>query len=95
MKSGERVQVPRAQRFPLGIPLYYRKGDMPDWHVCKTTNMSRTGILFQTDETIPINSILDIRVQFPKMATLFCKGSVVRSQESEYAVSIYHCNLRK
>jgi hypothetical protein len=89
----EQVQVPRAQRFPFQIPLHYRRSGTPEWHACETVNISRTGILFQTDETLPINSNLDIRVQFPSEVTLSCQGSVVRASESACAVHMRHSQI--
>jgi hypothetical protein len=92
MRASEPIQIPRAQRFPIRIPLQYRKNDLPDWHDCKTVDISRTGILFQTDQTLAINTALEIRVQFPSSVTLSCQGSVVRTPDSACAIRIHHCH---
>ena len=94
MTSGGQAHVPRAQRFPFRIPIYYRRSNTPAWHECKTVNISRTGILFQIEETLPIHSALDIRVQFPSV-TLSCQGSVVRTFESACAVRIRHSQISR
>jgi hypothetical protein len=93
MKTGVQAQTPRAERFPFQIPLHYRQANLEDWHECKTVNISRTGILFQTDQTIASNSLLDIRVQFPASMTLSCQGSVVRTTDSACAVRIHHYRI--
>jgi hypothetical protein len=83
----------RAQRFPLSIPLQYRKSGVLYWQDGKTINISRTGILFQADETIPADFVLDIRVHLPRDAILKCQGPVVRTEESAIAVHIHRYQL--
>jgi hypothetical protein len=83
----------RAQRFPLTVPLHYRKSGMPHWIDAQTVNISRTGILFRTDETIPSSSVLDVRVDFPAHSTLECRCTVVRTDASLIAVQIQRHNL--
>jgi hypothetical protein len=89
----KRHQVSRAQRFPLRIHLQYRKSNMPDWHQCKTVNISRTGILFRTNDRLEVNSLLEIQVLFPREVRLACHGSVVRTLDSACAVRIHNCHL--
>jgi hypothetical protein len=85
---------PRAHRFPIRVPLHYRKSGMEYWQDGKTINISRTGILFQADETIPTDSVLDIQVSLPLKATLSCQCSVVRAaEESALAVRIHRYHL--
>jgi hypothetical protein len=95
MPSPKQAQAPRAQRFPFCLPLHYHIIDAPNWHTGKTVNISRTGILFQTDESLPISSTLDIRVQFPSAMTLTCQGFVVRTLESACAVFISRSQLSR
>jgi hypothetical protein len=85
--------TPRAQRFPLDFPLHYRKSGVQYWQDGRTINMSRTGILFYADERIPSESVLDIRINFPLKATLVCQGSIVRTEESMFAVRIHRYHL--
>ena len=93
MTQNEPVLAPRAQRFPFRVPLNYRMNDDAGWRTCKTVNISRTGILFRTTDTIPPSAALDIRVHFPLSKILCCHGTVVRTQKSDYAVRIYHCQF--
>jgi hypothetical protein len=85
--------VDRAQRFPLNVQLLFRKSGMTYWQDGKTVNISRTGILFQTDETLPKDSVLDLRVNLPLKVTLSCQGTIVRSEESKCAVHIHRHRL--
>ena len=41
----------RAQRFQLHLPLRYRRLGEKQWHEGTTENISRSGMLFQADET--------------------------------------------
>jgi hypothetical protein len=84
----------RAQRFPLRVPLHYQKSGMTHWNEGRTLNISCTGILFQADESLPQNTMLDIRVDFPSRVTLSCQASVVRAEDYALAVRIhrYHLN---
>jgi hypothetical protein len=85
--------VARAHRSPLKIPLHYRKSGMDQWLDGRTINISRTGILFRAEESIPPNSVLDILVEFPSRAALTCQGTVVRTERSASAVRIHHCGI--
>ncbi len=87
------VHVNRAQRFPIHIPLHYRKSGMQYWQAGKIVNISRTGILFHADEGIPPESVLDMRISFPLKLTLSCQGSIVRAQEPLFAVRIHRYHL--
>ena len=66
---------------------------MPHWSDGKSINISRTGILVRSDELPAASSILEIRVDLPKDATLECRGTVVRNDESAFAVRIRNCHL--
>jgi hypothetical protein len=39
--------APRAQRYPLHIPLKYRPSGTPNWWEGRTENISRSGVLFE------------------------------------------------
>lgn len=77
----------RAQRFQLHLPLRYRRLGETQWHVGKTENISRSGLLFQTDDVLQPNSQLEINLVLPaEIAGLagtevVCRGEVVRTVE--------------
>jgi hypothetical protein len=63
--------------------LRYRESGTIPWLKGSTVNISRTGILFQTEQDIPLHTALEMRIEilpFSKM-TLACRGPVVRKQD--------------
>jgi hypothetical protein len=72
----------RATRFPLKLLLRYRESGTIPWHTSYTENISRTGILFRAGQDIPIQTALEIHIEFPMFLnlTLICRGPVVRNQ---------------
>jgi len=94
--------VYRSERYALKVPLRYRKGGAPDWHEGSTINISRTGILFCTDQIVPPNLMLEINVELPRNVILSCQGAVVRNEPpathdgaAALAVSIQNCRLTR
>ena len=82
--------VARAQRFPLQFPLCFRETGEAHWMEGTTLNVSRTGMLFRSDEAIPVNSQLDIRMKLLPKLMLSCQGAVVvRSDKSTSAVKFH------
>jgi PAS domain S-box-containing protein len=75
----------RAQRFSLHLPLKYRRLGETQWHVGTTENISRSGLLFQADDVLQPNSVLEINLVLPaEIAGLsgtevVCRGEVVRT----------------
>jgi len=79
----------RAQRFQLHLPLRYRRLGETQWHVGTTENISRSGLLFNTDDLVQPNSQLEINLVLPaEIAGLsgtevVCRGEVVRTIEGK------------
>ena len=77
----------RAQRFQLHLPLRYRRLGEKEWHVGTTENISRSGMLFQADETLQPNAQLEINLVLPQeiaglsATEVVCRGEVVRTVE--------------
>jgi hypothetical protein len=77
----------RAQRFQLHLPLKYRRLGETQWHVGTTENISRSGLLFQADDSVQPNAVLEINLVLPaEIAGLsgtevVCRGEVVRTVE--------------
>lgn len=77
----------RAQRFQLHLPLRYRRLGETQWHVGTTENISRSGLLFHTDDLLQPNCQLEINLVLPaEIAGLsgtevVCRGEVVRTIE--------------
>jgi PAS domain S-box-containing protein len=79
----------RAQRFALHLPLRYRRLGETQWHVGTTENISRSGLLFQADDVLQPNSVLEINLVLPaEIAGLsgtevVCRGEVVRTVDRQ------------
>jgi PAS domain S-box-containing protein len=82
------LPVSRAQRFQLHLPLKYRRLDEEKWHDGETKNISRSGLLFQAEDLLQPNVILEINLVLPaeiaglSPTEVICKGEIVRTIES-------------
>jgi PAS domain S-box-containing protein len=79
----------RAQRFNLHLPMKYRLLGEPDWRRGTTENISRSGLLFRAEQSIPASAQLEINLVLPAeiaglaAAEVVCRGEVVRSVDAE------------
>jgi PAS domain S-box-containing protein len=77
----------RAQRFQLHLPLRYRRLGEDAWHQGETENISRSGMLFQAEETLQPTAQLEISLVLPaeiaglSATEVVCRGEVVRTVE--------------
>jgi hypothetical protein len=78
----------RAPRYPLRIPLRYRSSSDPQWREGHTENISRSGVLFRTDRSMPLQTPIEMLLALPveiagggTAATVICRGRVVRTEE--------------
>ncbi|MGD0566789.1 MAG: ATP-binding protein [Candidatus Sulfotelmatobacter sp.] len=86
-----RGQLPssRAQRFQLHLPLKYRRLDEKNWHDGETRNISRSGLLFQAEDLLQPNVVLEINLVLPaeiaglSPTEVVCKGEVVRTVQPD------------
>jgi PAS domain S-box-containing protein len=75
----------RATRFDLHLPLKYRQVGESGWREGTTENISRSGMLFQAEESIAPNAQLEINLVLPAeiaglaAAEVVCRGEVVRT----------------
>jgi PAS domain S-box-containing protein len=75
----------RAQRFQLQLPLKYRRLDEENWHTGETRNISRSGLLFEAEDVLQPNVVLEINLVLPaeiaglSPTEVICKGEVVRT----------------
>jgi len=75
----------RAQRFQLHLPLKYRRIDEKNWHDGETRNISRSGLLFQSEDILQPNVVLEINLVLPaeiaglSPTEVVCRGEVVRT----------------
>jgi PAS domain S-box-containing protein len=84
----QQLPLSRAQRFQLHLPLKYRRLDEEKWHDGETRNISRSGLLFQAEDLLQPNVILEINLVLPaeiaglSPTEVVCRGEVVRTVES-------------
>ena len=85
----DRVPRFRAQRFNLHLPLRYRRVGELGWRKGTTSNISRSGLLFDAEEVLQPNVQLEINLVLPaeiaglSPTEVVCKGEVVRSVQTE------------
>jgi PAS domain S-box-containing protein len=84
-KATQQLPLSRAQRFHLHLPLKYRRLDEEKWHDGETRNISRSGLLFQAEDLLQPNVILEINLVLPaeiaglSPTEVVCRGEVVRT----------------
>jgi|WetSurMetagenome_2_1015567.scaffolds.fasta_scaffold628160_1 hypothetical protein len=77
---------PRANRFSIQTPLRYRISGETDWSVGVTTNISRSGVLFQAKRELEPNMQIEMQIHFRGQITgsgpvnLISRGLVVRTE---------------
>ena len=75
----------RASRFPLHLSVRYRRVGDPQWHEGKTENISRSGVLFRAEDSMQVDTDVEIRLALPVAAPnsgppeVSCRGRVVRT----------------
>ena len=85
----QQLPLSRAQRFQLNLPLKYRRLDEENWHDGKTQNISRSGLLFQAEDFLQPNVILEINLVLPteiaglSQTEVVCRGEVVRTVQTD------------
>jgi len=79
---------PRAPRFTLQLPVHYRLPGETLWRHGTTENISRSGVLFHTDQPLEPNARLEFSVElltdvFGMAATeILCRGEIVRQVDA-------------
>jgi hypothetical protein len=80
--------VSRATRYAIQMPIRFREGGTAEWREGVTVNISRTGILFQSEVNLPPRTLLEMQVILPfeivgePKANVLCWGPVVRKDSS-------------
>jgi hypothetical protein len=75
----------RASRFPLHLPVRYRRIGDPQWHEGRTENISRSGVLFRAEDLMQVDTSIEIRLALAVTAPgsespeIACRGRVVRT----------------
>ena len=72
----------RAQRFTVHVPMRYRSVGEAQWRDGRIENISRTGVLFLTEQALAVDTQLEMSFVLPlgrATAGLVCRGRVVRA----------------
>jgi PAS domain S-box-containing protein len=83
--AAQQLPLSRAQRFQLQLPLKYRRLGEERWHEGQTRNISRSGLLFQAEDPLQPNVVLEINLVLPSEIAglspteVVCRGEVVRT----------------
>jgi len=75
--------IPRAPRYRVGISLRYRPIGEAVWRDAKSENISRTGVLFQSNAPLSRDTLIELMLEMPaEMASstgmLIRRGRIVR-----------------
>ena len=73
----------RAHRYPLELPLRYRSLGDQSWSTGTTANISRSGVLFQGEKPLGIDTEIEIGITLPSngsSADIVGRGRVVRAE---------------
>ena len=72
----------RAPRVSFDLPMRYRVLGEARWHDGRTENISRSGILFRTEEIVDVDARVEMRFVLPLVPpppAIFCRGRIVRT----------------
>lgn len=72
----------RARRFALHLSLRYRSIGAAQWCEGRIENISRSGVLFSTDQPLAVDTPLEMRFVLPLIDAppgVVCRGRIVRS----------------
>jgi hypothetical protein len=75
----------RASRVPITLTLRYRPGGEVGWSEGKTINISRSGVLFAADESLEVDTPVEMNFDLPLEVggapgtEVTCRGHVVRT----------------
>jgi hypothetical protein len=81
--QNEFTRAPRAQRYAVQMPLRCRPVGHAQWLTGSTENISRTGVLFRSEQRMDVDTkleiILDMRhLTMVEGSEIACSGRVVR-----------------
>lgn len=77
----------RARRLPVQLIMRYRPLGEERWRRARTKNVSRSGVIFLTDESLDIGTALEMALRFeldihnPNAGEAQIMGAVVRSED--------------
>jgi len=80
-------RVPRAPRFAIGVPMFWRRSGDATWSDAISLNVSRSGVLFRAGERPAVGTEVELIFglswdpdQLTEQADLICYGRIVRAE---------------
>lgn len=89
--AGFRELQQRAQRYPVAAPVRFRHVGHLGWRSGRTLNLSRSGVLFESEAVLPAGTVVDLAISLPTRAsgevgkTMIATAIVVRQLAPEDA----------
>jgi hypothetical protein len=74
----------RAPRYPIEVPVHYRRTGEPSWSDGRSINISASGLLFRVLERGPaphnhVEVVMELSAGTPGVADVRCIGRIVRT----------------
>jgi hypothetical protein len=76
-----RAEIDRAARIALRLPLRFRLPGQEDWSIGETVNVSQSGLLFWSENTLEVDTSVEITFQtsgIPLLSSSRRQAQVVR-----------------
>ena len=76
--------APRERRHAHVVPVQYRENGRGEWMPGESVNLSRSGVLFRSDQALPEGVSVEVELEMPKELTgdagskVTCKATVAR-----------------
>jgi hypothetical protein len=86
--------VPRAQRFTVRKPIFYRQVNHSQYHLAMLANISASGLLLECHPSIPEGTSLEMILEMPQeitgqlYRTVLCRGEIVRCTLGESGIAL-------
>jgi hypothetical protein len=84
------AEVSRARRYEIGTLIRYRVRGEREWHEGMTENISISGVLIRTRQSLNPKTSIEMRFYLPIeldgecAAEVFCRGLVIRSSKCRF-----------
>ena len=85
-REAEGPSSARAPRYPIQVPLRYRRSGESDWIEGTTENISRSGVLFRGDRDLAAGNHVEMTIRLPAVVyagpggEVLCSGAIVRCE---------------
>lgn len=81
-----KIDARRATRLPLAIEIEYRFAQRGNWRAARTINLSRSGVLFESESEPPVGHPIEFVLRLARgmdtteVRDLHCQGRLVRAE---------------